>query len=587
MKRKHLNYIVTPAIALSLIMLSACNSNSNKSSSSPVPTTSAETPVATKDNAPADPFGKYDPPITISTVKIYDTTDKFYNGETADHSLWSDGELKDLGIQVKLNWSVQGTEAGGPGEQKLNVTVASNDLPDLMPVNAKQLQLMQESGQLEDLTDVIKKYESPKLKKMLEVNGGQALQIATFGGKVMALPVPQQAGDTSPMIWIRKDWLDKLGLQPPKTLDDVLKIADAFTNKDPDGNSKKDSYGLGLTKDLYNTGLHDLEGLFEAYHAYPLLWVKDASGKLSYGGIQPQAKATLATLQKMFKAGDIDPEFGVKDLNKENELVVSGKIGMFYGQHWDAFFPLPDAYKQNPKADWEPYPIVSADSNPVIPSMALSANLLGLNSFYVIKKGYPHPEAVVKLANYTLEKFYGFDTGKSDLNFLNYIGPDGKIDSQYQRQHLAAVLIQSPTQNMDIFNGVKAAYGGDQSGLKDGNVKSNFDLSKKFEEAQKAGQVDASSYGNWKWINPTQSSFTVLSSSTYTQRTTDQFWGVMTPTMLQKKSTLDKLQLETYTKILLGSASVDTFDQFVLDWKKLGGDAITQEVNDWAAKNNH
>ncbi|MGG3280993.1 hypothetical protein [Paenibacillus solani] len=40
---------------------------------------------------------------------------------------------------------------------------------------------------------------------------------------------------------------------------------------------------------------------------------------------------------------------------------------------------------------------------------------------------------------------------------------------------------------------------------------------------------------------------------------------------------------ETFTKIIRGAASVDEFDQFVLNWKNLGGDQITQEVNEWYA----
>lgn len=40
------------------------------------------------------------------------------------------------------------------------------------------------------------------------------------------------------------------------------------------------------------------------------------------------------------------------------------------------------------------------------------------------------------------------------------------------------------------------------------------------------------------------------------------------------------MQNEVFVKIILGE-SIDTFDQFVEDWKKLGGDQITQEVNEW------
>ncbi|MNG19963.1 hypothetical protein D3C84_1041790 [compost metagenome] len=60
-----------------------------------------------------------------------------------------------------------------------------------------------------------------------------------------------------------------------------------------------------------------------------------------------------------------------------------------------------------------------------------------------------------------------------------------------------------------------------------------------------------------------------------------EFYGTPTQTMGDKLSTLQKSELEAFTKIIMG-ASIDSFDKFVSDWKSLGGDQITKEVNDWA-----
>lgn len=46
-------------------------------------------------------------------------------------------------------------------------------------------------------------------------------------------------------------------------------------------------------------------------------------------------------------------------------------------------------------------------------------------------------------------------------------------------------------------------------------------------------------------------------------------------------SSLDKLQAETYVNIIMGTQSADSFDEFVTNWKSLGGDQITEEVNEW------
>ena len=62
----------------------------------------------------------------------------------------------------------------------------------------------------------------------------------------------------------------------------------------------------------------------------------------------------------------------------------------------------------------------------------------------------------------------------------------------------------------------------------------------------------------------------------------DGFYGVPTETMSSKLSSLQKLEAETFSQIIMGASSVDEFDKFVSEWNKLGGSKITDEVNDWA-----
>src|SRR5690606_24808001 len=133
--------------------------------------------------------------------------------------------------------------------------------------------------------------------------------------------------ERSMFIWIRTDWLNNLGLEPPKTMADVLAISKAFTERDPDGNGKPDTLGLGVTKGLWG-GSNGLEGFMAGYKAYPNIWTEDSSGKLQFGSIQPEVKKALQVLQDMFKSGQIDKEFGIKDGGKVAEDITAGKIGM-------------------------------------------------------------------------------------------------------------------------------------------------------------------------------------------------------------------------------------------------------------------
>ena len=60
--------------------------------------------------------------------------------------------------------------------------------------------------------------------------------------------------------------------------------------------------------------------------------------------------------------------------------------------------------------------------------------------------------------------------------------------------------------------------------------------------------------------------------------------GIDTPTSEQKKATLDKTELEAYVAIVTGAQPIDYFDTFVSEWKRLGGDAIAQEVQEYFAQ---
>ena len=53
-----------------------------------------------------------------------------------------------------------------------------------------------------------------------------------------------------------------------------------------------------------------------------------------------------------------------------------------------------------------------------------------------------------------------------------------------------------------------------------------------------------------------------------------------TKTMESKWASLDKLEKETFLKIIMGAAPLDSFDKFVQDWKKQGGDQILAEIDE-------
>jgi putative aldouronate transport system substrate-binding protein len=59
------------------------------------------------------------------------------------------------------------------------------------------------------------------------------------------------------------------------------------------------------------------------------------------------------------------------------------------------------------------------------------------------------------------------------------------------------------------------------------------------------------------------------------------FNAAPTPSMTRLWENLQTMERQVYTNIIYGRAPIGSFDQFVQDWLRNGGEAITREVNEW------
>ncbi|TMM37716.1 MAG: sugar ABC transporter substrate-binding protein [Actinobacteria bacterium] len=120
-------------------------------------------------------------------------------------------------------------------ETKLTAAAAAHDLPDLVVDDAAQLGNFKTQG-------IIRAVDKGKLAGADQLAPGSWASASDLSGKTYAIPFSAQAN----LLFIRKDWLTRLGLSEPKTWDDVTAVAKAFTTQDPDGNGKADTYGLDV-----------------------------------------------------------------------------------------------------------------------------------------------------------------------------------------------------------------------------------------------------------------------------------------------------------------------------------------------------
>lgn len=306
-----------------------------------------------------------------------------------------------------------------------------------------------------------------------------------------------------------------------------------------------------------------LEGFFNSYHAYPQSWVKGEDGKLVYGSIQPEMKQALASLQQLYKDGQLDKEFGVKGDAKVLELASAGKLGMAYGP---MFFSLTllDSRKNDPNADWQAYPIVSIDDKPAYSQTQANA----ISNYYVINKDAKNPEAMFKMINVSVDMDTNPNVSQEEYQELNYV--DGIETWQY-----FPFFVVNPNKNLEVHKKVVAALDSkDTTGLNQEQIDA-YNNSLAMEE----GKGDATNWGMSK-VFGREGSYSVIDKLlTANLFKPSDFIKSPTKTMTIKSATLKKLEIQTYTKIIMGE-SLDSFDKFVDDWKKLGGDQITAEVNE-------
>ncbi|MDF2837884.1 MAG: hypothetical protein K0Q63_3524 [Paenibacillus sp.] len=547
------------------LLLGACsngtNGNNNATGTAQPGNSQGESSGNGEPAEKGDPFEKYDPPIEVHVARPVDQTWTYPKGDSIDDNVWYREYESLLGIKIVHDWTALASEYN----RKLNVSIASGALPEVFSVSASQLKQLADAGQLEDLTAAYEKYASDHTKKLQMGDGGAALASATFNGKLLAIPVVNAPIYEPNLLWVRTDWLKKLNLPEPKTIDDVFAISEAFTKQDPDGNGQNDTFGLAVNNYLYGA-ITSITGFSNAYHAYPQTWVKDESGQVAYGSAQPEMKQALAKLQEMYKDGQLDREFGVKDGNKVAEDIAANKFGMAFGANWNPYV-FYDAVKKNPEMDWKPFPVPSIDGTPTKASAGFSAS-----GYVVARKGFKHPEAVVKMLNLHEEVVHG--SRRNEGQFIT-VEEDGE---RINTSRLS--IVQSGVSNEGVLESLallrEAIKNEDESLLKDA-----------LTETDKYGPtVDYLKTGNMEnWAVAHQYFGFETTMDNYTgDRLLMTAFGGQTPTMTDKWATLDKLEKETFTKIIMGAASVDEFDTFVEDWNKLGGETILQEINDWLSE---
>ena len=556
----YLKKIISCVLIINLLILCGCG-DSGATPSTRENTETKEEYEAALYTAHTTPYGKYPEQLTYTLGKLSGANNSnLPDGETYENNAYTRLLNERLNVQNQDVFEAMDEQY----TDSVTMVIAQNDLPDVMIVeDLDELQYLVDNDMIADLTDSYNNCMSDTIKNIYGSYGRDILDVVTFGGKIMAIP-ETNISDGPNLIWLRKDWMDALGLSAPRTLSDVEEIIRQFKEKDPGHNGAGNTVGLVCDTSLCGgcgySSEYTLDIIFAAYGAFPKQWIYDEDGNVVYGSVQPEAKEALAHIHELYKEGILDQDFLMRTSSNLIELIVDGQCGSFFGPWWAPNNPLMQAVEQNKDAEWQPYLIATEES--------------GLTSYHtqnpsgkyiVVRKGYEYPEIACKIVSVLFD-------------YLRYNDRDNQEIVDYYKENVDPTARPFAI-NVDYNNALQICYGelnhvfaGDKS-ADDLNV-----LEYSYYEACESYLKDAENASAEDWAAYTSriTACKILNDGR-TNKVESLYFGE-TETMVTDWWSLENLESDTYLKIVTGESSLDEFDRFVENWYQNGGETITKEV---------
>lgn len=443
-------------------------------------------------------------------------------------------------------------------EALLDLRLAQGEIPDLFRIRKPQdLLKYQAQGVLAEIPeDVLNKY-APNIINTIKTNASGYLDYGKIGGEYYGIPVVSPTNIYRIPVVYRQDWLDHLGLKVPQTLSEFENVMYAFTNKDPDGNGKKDTYGLS------SEGLNVVFGAFGQIVFAEQLYFGEKDDHLVIGALEPEMKEALRYLQKWYKDGIIDPEFitgenkgGYKHLS---HAFINGRIGMTSMGNYYHWIQAGDYKVINEHGEEVP---VEAAFN------SLELSIKNPNAKIVFGQPFTGPEgkrgskAYAKLMNFTA---IGADAAKEP----------GKMEKILQ---ILDYISANPNQDeyMTMIYGIKGKHWKwTRESTKDIVILPPFDKMVNYTN------LIGSNIGMTVPSKPLGRREQWASTLNLDKNGIYNIMEVSTPSLIKNSSELIKIKNKAYISIITGDMSVDYFDTFVKEFMAAGGDQVLKEANDW------
>lgn len=349
-----------------------------------------------------------------------------------------------------------------------------------------------------------------------------------------------------------------------ETLEEAFSVIRAFQENRMGAEDGEDPVGLVCDPGLVGTvsTSYSVDSVFEKFGAYPQQWIENADGEIVYGSLTEETKEALGYLRELYRQGILDSDFALRAQNNIRDLVVNGKCGAFFGLWWTPNNPLMDEYRKNKEADWEPY-YLTADVKRTVEVYSTFRD----NKYVVVRKGYEHPEIAMKILSVLFDhsRYEAEDADEMNTYFALNVDPTARplmINVDYNEatyivtKHIREVLYSpGDEKTREDLSAIEASY---------------FDACKEYLKAE-VPSVEA-----WAAYKSRISAVGLLVDANY-RAPEKKYLGDGDGEIPQ---TLRLLEKNAFIQIIMGRMPVSSFDSFVEDWYRKGGDSLTERVRE-------
>lgn len=502
------------------------------------------------------PYGKYPELVTYTLGQMSGANNSnLPEGNTYEDNAYTRYLRKMLNIQ---NESVY-MEREERYDEYVNILVKDHTLPDVLVVSDREtLHELVENDLVEDLTDVYESCASPRIKEMYDSYGGELLEGGMFDGRLMA--IPETVIDHGPcLLWLRKDWMEELGLSEPKSLEEAFTIIEAFRENRMGAEVGEEPIGLLCDTSLVGTTStnYSVEPVFDSFHASPQRWIQNDQGEIVYGSVTEETKEALGYLNQLYERGILDTDFALRAQNNLRDLVVEGKCGAFFGLWWTPNNPLMDTYSQECGAEWEPY-YFTGDVQIEDQRFTTFRD----NKYVVVRKGYEHPEIVMKIISVLFDytRYEAKDADEVNSYFALNVDPTARplvinVD-YYEATYKVTENIRKALAGEISVNSLSAIE------------KSYYDACSNYLEGRNVTAED------WAAYKSRISAVGLLIDGNYKPPVRKY----LEDTDGEIPETLKTLEKNTFIQIIMGKKPLEYFDEFVKMWYEQGGEELTEQV---------